>query len=468
MPGLPTRLATAVALALTLLGAPEPMAAPTRIDGVPHVLQRPDFCGEACLSMAMARLGRPTSQEQVFGLTGVDPALGRGAWTRELVKAARALGFDTGPVWSTVPADHADAGLGAAFAALRADLEDGVPSVVCMHWDARAGSSEHFRLVTGYDPEADQVIYHDPAVKKGAYLRMDKARFLALWPLKYDADAWTLVRLRLDPTGKRPAPATREAAELAQHVRALKETLPEGFSVVVEAPFVVIGDEPEDTVRQRTRKTIGWAMRHLETQLFPRRPKEILDVWLFKDARSYQHHTRTLLGDEPGTPYGYYSPRLGALIMNIATGGGTLVHELVHPYMRANYPDCPAWINEGLGSLYEQSAERGGSIVGLTNWRLAGLQRAIRAGEAPSLRHLTATTDREFYGDDSGVNYAAARYLMLWLQEEGRLEGFVAAAMAGRAKDPSGWTALRAAVGAADMQKFQREWAAWVLGLRFP
>ena len=40
-------------------------------------------------------------------------------------------------------------------------------------------------------------------------------------------------------------------------------------------------------------------------------------------------------------------------IMNIATGGGTLVHEIVHPYVEANFPGCPAWFNEGLGSLYE-------------------------------------------------------------------------------------------------------------------
>jgi len=47
------------------------------------------------------------------------------------------------------------------------------------------------------------------------------------------------------------------------------------------------------------------------------------------------------------------------------------VHEIVHPFMAANFPDCPAWFNEGLASLYEQSSERDGKIIGLTNWRLA-------------------------------------------------------------------------------------------------
>ena len=52
-----------------------------------------------------------------------------------------------------------------------------------------------------------------------------------------------------------------------------------------------------------------------------------------------------------------------ALVMNIATGGGTLVHEIVHPFMEANFPACPSWFNEGLGSLYEQSGARDGRIV---------------------------------------------------------------------------------------------------------
>ena len=93
---------------------------------------------------------------------------------------------------------------------------------------------------------------------------------------------------------------------------------------------------------------------------------------------------KSLTGNEPGTPYGFYSAKHNGLFMNIATGGGTLVHEIVHPYVEADFPNAPPWLNEGLGSLFEQSADRDGHIVGLTNWRLAGLQRAIRANRTGS------------------------------------------------------------------------------------
>ena len=56
-------------------------------------------------------------------------------------------------------------------------------------------------------------------------------------------------------------------------------------------------------------------------------------------------------------------------------------------------------------------------IRGLTNWRLPGLQRAIRDGALPSFRALTATSEAQFYGADPGTNYAQARYLLYYLQE---------------------------------------------------
>lgn len=64
--------------------------------------------------------------------------------------------------------------------------------------------------------------------------------------------------------------------------------------------------------------------------LWPLKYKEILDIWLFRDKASYEKHAMSLFGGKPHTPYGYFSARHKALVMNIATGGGTLVHETPH------------------------------------------------------------------------------------------------------------------------------------------
>ena len=196
--------------------------------------------------------------------------------------------------------------------------------------------------------------------------------------------------------------------------------------------------------------------------------RKILDIFLFHDAASYEHGVIALTGEAPTTPYGFYSSTHHGLFMNIATGGGTLVHELVHPYVEADLPDAPPWLNEGLGSLFEQSAEQDGQIVGRTNWRLAGLQHAIALGDVPSFESLTHLGAGAFYADDRGVNYAEARYLMYYLQEHDLLHPFYRQFRASRKDDPSGYATLVATLGDPDMDEFTSHWISYVRSLRFP
>jgi hypothetical protein len=238
------------------------------------------------------------------------------------------------------------------------------------------------------------------------------------------------------------------------------------LAVRVEEPFVVLGDHSPDLLERRAR-TVRWAVEHLERDFFTKRPTRILDIYLFGTARSYERGVKKLTGDAPSTPYGFYSSEHDGLFMNIATGGGTLVHEIVHPYVEADFPEAPPWLNEGLGSLFEQSSERDGHIIGETNWRLAGLQEAIRAGEVPTFRALTKMNENAFYMKDRGTNYAQARYLLYYLQEEGTLRDFYRAFRAARATDPTGYDTLVAALGERDMTAFQKRWERWVLSLRF-
>jgi hypothetical protein len=82
---------------------------------------------------------------------------------------------------------------------MHADLKKGIPSIICMRYDARPKTTEHFRLILGYDARTDEVIFHEPAVEKGAYKRMKRNMLIRLWPLKYDARKWTVIRMALKP-----------------------------------------------------------------------------------------------------------------------------------------------------------------------------------------------------------------------------------------------------------------------------
>ncbi len=256
-------------------------------------------------------------------------------------------------------------------------------------------------------------------------------------------------------------------ADYARHVEQLKKKLPSReFEIVIEKPFVVVGDGGRAAVEEDARGTVRWAVTLLKRDYFKQDPKEILDIWLFKDSASYTKHATSLFGGKPSTPYGYYSPAHKSLVMNIETGGGTLVHEIVHPFVEANFPDCPPWLNEGLGSLYEQSGEQDGHIVGYTNWRLPGLQRAIRRGGLTSFQKLLALDGRAFYDDDpQGTNYAQARYLCYYLQERGLLTRFYRDFYNNRAADPTGYDTLKKVLNEPDMEAFQKRWETFVLGL---
>ncbi len=267
-----------------------------------------------------------------------------------------------------------------------------------------------------------------------------------------------------------PAPSSQPAPDpdpLVARCEALAARGGTGFTAVPSPPFAVVGDERPEVVRGRAEHTVAWAVRLLKAEYFTRDPQATIDIWLFKDEASYMANTERLFGEVPDTPFGYYSPDAGALIMNIATGGGTLVHEIVHPYVEANFPDCPVWFNEGLGSLYEACTEKEGRIHGVPNWRLPGLQDAIRRGETIPISELTALDEDTFYGDDTGLYYAQARYLCQYLQDQDLLRTYYRAFHKARRKDPTGYATLRAVLATEDMDAFRARWEAYVLGLEF-
>jgi hypothetical protein len=485
------------------------------IKDVPHVRQKPDFCGEACAEMALRKLGKQLDQDFVFDQAGLDPTLGRGCYTRELAVALKRIGFQTGKTWYGVSTADAERQMESLFGELHADLIAGVPSILCMHYNDQPNTTEHFRLLLGYDAQTDEVIYHEPAVDRGAYRRMKRAVLLDLWPLKYNARQWTVVRFRLQPGRIVDSPATTSLtdADYAQHIMRLKAKLQElkskqlklkkerdaeiaaeiakeraaraegeeyvrkelvrrtvsEFHIVLQKPFVVIGDESLAMVRRRSQGTIKWAVERLKRDYFNKDPDHLINIWLFRDKPSYEQNTYDIFSTRPHTPFGYYSPSEKALVMNISTGGGTLVHEIVHPFMAANFPDCPAWLNEGMGSLYEQCQDNRGHIWGLTNWRLRGLHEALKdeENEIPTFEELCHTTTREFYNQDPGTNYSQARYLCYYLQQQGLLVKFYHDFRKSVKDDPTGYKTLQRVLDEKDMEVFQEKWTEFVLKLRF-
>lgn len=260
------------------------------------------------------------------------------------------------------------------------------------------------------------------------------------------------------------AAAQPTADDLAERRAALEARLRgQGFTVLVEPPFVVVGDESPATVKHHAAGILRWSIHLLEAEYFKQRPAKVIEIWLFRNKDTYQRGAKKFFGDDPDTPYGYYSTEKDAMVMNIGPGAGTLVHEVVHPYIEANFPSAPAWFNEGLASLYEQPTEKNGHIWGGVNWRLPNLKREITARTLPPLAALLATGRDEFYSAEFDA-YAYARYLLAYLQDQGKLTAFYQRFVADR-DDPTGRAALEAVLGE-PIEAFEPRWRRWTLALK--
>ena len=261
--------------------------------------------------------------------------------------------------------------------------------------------------------------------------------------------------------------AARGVAEYDGHVADLLADAPPGFTAVAVPPFVVVGDGAPRDVRADAAEIVAWAVARLKADYFPLDPSPIVDIWIFDGEASYRHHVNVLFGGLPPSPYGYYSPCDDAIAVDITLGGGTVVHEMVHAFVEANFPDCPTWFDEGLASLYEHTEDDAGHIRGRINWRLPRLQEAIRSGAAPRIDELVATSRGEFY-DGQAASYAAARYLLYYLQERGVLRRYYHRFRETRESDPTGLAALQSVLGERDVRAIQAQWVAFVAHLPGP
>ena len=275
-----------------------------------------------------------------------------------------------------------------------------------------------------------------------------------------------------DRGGPAPAarPTTREADVEAKSRALLKEWKErfdaERFNYTVSGPFVIAGDGSAARISRYRDGTVLAAARALRATYFDKTPTEPVLILLFERAEPYKRLAKQWFGDADVPHFGFFRRSDGVMLMNVGTGTGTLVHELVHALMAPDFPDVPDWFNEGLASLYEQCSLAGDTIKGHENWRLPDLQDAIRKDHLRPLEEMIR--DPQFYGDPLvGINYAQSRYLMFYLQEKGLLADYYRRFRENVKDDPSGLETLKQVLKVDELGGFDKKWRAWVLTLRY-
>lgn len=246
----------------------------------------------------------------------------------------------------------------------------------------------------------------------------------------------------------------------------LKEVLSSDFCIVKSGYFLVVSNLSLTETRSLSENSIGTALKCFYNDYFTAKPEELVTVFLFKDDKSYRFWADKLYGDNNDlSPYGYYKPSKKAMLMNIKTGSGTLIHELTHSLVRYDFPDIPSWFNEGLGSLYERCSFENYEIKGHVNWRLPALVEAIRKNQYTSLKTLMSTDDETFYSDESALNYSQARYFCMYLQEKGLLKKYYKTFRDNFSADNTGISFAEEILNS-QISSIDTEYKSWVLTLK--
>jgi hypothetical protein len=255
--------------------------------------------------------------------------------------------------------------------------------------------------------------------------------------------------------------------EFEKKEKELKEKLPKGFKYTVVKPFLVVGNMSRRELAIHANYTIKIYMEAYYKGYFEKKPGYVLTVFLFKGDREYRKWAKELFNDTDVSHYGYYSPSDRALVMNISTGGGTLVHEMFHALVEPEFDDIPAWFNEGVASLYEACRlKEDGHINGMMNWRFPILKKGMEKGHYVPLRKLFKTTTSEFYDDEHGMHYGEARYFCMWLEKKGLLRKFYKTFREKYKEDPTGIKFLEELLGK-KVEEFEKEWKEFVGTLKY-
>ncbi len=254
-----------------------------------------------------------------------------------------------------------------------------------------------------------------------------------------------------------------KAAQIRNKIAKLGD---EGFTTVVHPPFVTVGNMSREKVNAYASQSIKTPAEAMWNSYFKNKPAHPIIVYLFADADSYKTWAKKILDDDEVPYYGYYRSSNRTLVMNIGTGTGTLVHELTHALIAYDFPNVPTWLNEGLASLHEQCSVRKNGITGLVNWRLPALQNAIKNDKLRSLCDLV--TKRDFYGRLRGLNYAQARYFVMYMQQRRVLKNFYRHFRDSYDTENANDVEAIEHIFGSDIREIEKKFLKWVASLKYP
>jgi hypothetical protein len=243
----------------------------------------------------------------------------------------------------------------------------------------------------------------------------------------------------------------------------LLPNLPASCRVLVRSPFVLAGDLPDAELDRLYRETVIPVTAAQWRSYFDKKPDQPVTIVVLASEAGFHSAAASLDGYEPLAYAGYTQRGRRRIVLNLATGRGTLAHELAHVLAAFDFPEMPEWFDEGLAALHEDAtfSSDGLTMIGTKNWRSRLLHEALLKSELPALESVIA--EPAFRGEGEGLKYAVVRCFCLYLQERGLLSHFYRKFRGTRQEDSSGVSTLCELLGCSTIDQVDRDFREWVL-----
>lgn len=224
----------------------------------------------------------------------------------------------------------------------------------------------------------------------------------------------------------------------------LKSMLDPKYHFSISNRFILVSEKERnisDSQIKAVAESLERAYRFFVEYYALRPPDKFITVYLVSSKELLRELAGSLHRIDIGESAIGYSMIGDLSLLGVATGDpeliGTLYHELWHLVVRADIGDIPAWLDEGIASLYSNSYWNKDTLYGNEkNWRTYDLQkkRLQEMGvSVPGIKEVVGYNWEQFNGGPqtdlckAAVNYSLTNHLMLYFQQQGLLKKVVQA-----------------------------------------
>lgn len=243
----------------------------------------------------------------------------------------------------------------------------------------------------------------------------------------------------------------------------------------VSSPFVLLrkkvttSTEGRPSLQEFYNKHIAPFLTDLRLDYFDRQSTQnFIPVYLFESSgeedadKKFSTYCEGLHFRSSGARQSYYHKIDNSIVVHVRDEKPNFMHELVHALLAADFPEAPAWLAEGISSLYGWT----GAAGPLNNYQMIYMQEVMkRYGCAVPIDQLLFLPFQEMEESfSSGIYRASTRYFCLFLNEK-QLLSKVYRDIRDEKKRPR--QAIEFAFSR-PLHKVQLEWHVWIEELSSP